>query len=161
MELEVRTATFGDMESIYHLSNDPEIRQVSYSQAQIPYEDHVRWFTGKLHDRNCIFLVILDEGKFIGQVRLMCSGDTAEISISISKEYRSKGAGKAAMHLAIGYMRVNTEIREIHAFVKKSNPISVAYFERCGFMRTIDQVVLGVPSIEFVLQIDRPKGRTL
>jgi spore coat polysaccharide biosynthesis protein SpsF len=160
MEIAVRIATLEDVNRIYHLSNDPEIRKISYSQEEILYEEHVRWFSKKLSDRSCIFLIILDGNEFVGQIRFMCEGEIAEISISLRKEYRRKGIGKLAMRQALGYIRENATIQEIHAFVKKSNPISISYFEKCGFMRTADKIVHGVPSADLFFRIERGEGLT-
>jgi RimJ/RimL family protein N-acetyltransferase len=160
MSVTFRCATPGDMQKVYGLSNDEEIRQVSYRQERIAWGDHVLWFEGKLGDKNCIFLVIEDGTVFVGQVRFQREADRAEISISLTREYRGRGIGRMVMSLALDYVRFHTSIREVRALVKLSNPASMAYFEKCGYQRVRELSVNGVPSVEYTYPVSRGEGQS-
>jgi RimJ/RimL family protein N-acetyltransferase len=153
MGIAIRAAAPEDVDNIYSLSNDPEIRGLSYRQDHIAYEDHVQWFSEKLKDDACVFLVVWDGPEFIGQVRFQRAENGAKISISIMKKYRNLGVGKIVMDLAVGYLLSHSAIHTIRALVKKSNSASMRFFEKCGYYRVKDLSIHGVPSVEYILQI--------
>lgn len=48
-----RPASHEDIDLIFKWVNDPEVRYTSFSQDEIAYSEHQRWFNKKLESRDC------------------------------------------------------------------------------------------------------------
>lgn len=133
-KLSLRKAEDGDMLNVYGLSNDPAVRKNSFSPGKIEMKDHKSWFTGKLNDKNCLFLIAEIAGEFAGQIRFDMKENEAVISISTKKEYRGFGLGEIILKMSVGVLKeIKPEILNIRAFVKEENTGSSRLFEKSGF----------------------------
>lgn len=122
-----------DSRWIWELSNDPSVRQTSFRDQPIPWESHVEWFHRRIHDdRNRFWIVETDKGIPMGQLRMDEGNPNTSISMSLGKEYRGFGWGKAIIrktcerHRQAGGGRILAEIRA-------ENTASVRAFESAGF----------------------------
>ncbi len=132
--LKMTNAKITDLDAVYKLSNDPVVRSVSLTTEPIPYKTHCNWFKKILKDTNSLFLVFHDQEKLVAQVRFnRISNDIAEISISISSEFRGKGIGQTVMNNAIGRLVETWPVKIIQAITKKDNQVSLRYFQKCGY----------------------------
>ncbi|TCJ14176.1 UDP-2,4-diacetamido-2,4,6-trideoxy-beta-L-altropyranose hydrolase [Flaviaesturariibacter flavus] len=135
-ELQVRRANEGDVKTCFDWSNDPEVRQQSYNQAPIPYEDHTRWFAQKLQDPACFFYIFERHGEPVAQIRFQVSGSEAVLGYLAAPGIRSRGLGAALLAAGIGAL-INDYRRPLRVvgFVKKSNIASQRSFERLAFVK--------------------------
>lgn len=130
----LRTATPADIQDVFELSNEGEVRRNSFNSDQIKFEDHEKWFKNKIENPDNIFLIIKSGDDFLGQVRFDLEENQATISISISKNFRELGLGSNILEQSLEYLKVNApHIKIIKAYIKESNQKSVRLFERMGF----------------------------
>ena len=130
----MRKAEKKDVDIVFGLSNDPEVRKVSFSQEPIPYSDHVRWFNEKIADRECLFLLFFVDSEFAAQIRIVRENDSvAELSISVVEEFRGKGIAPEFMKQAVNQAKRCWGVSAIRALVKKGNSASNRFFIKVGF----------------------------
>lgn len=132
--VKLRKASRNDCKLIWELANDPVIRDASFSNAFIPWEDHVKWFETQLNDPHFYFYIIMDASEIpIGSVRFDVSDAETVVSASIGSPFRGKGYGTAALRLAVNELFKSARIEQIHAYIKPENKISVSAFINAGF----------------------------
>jgi len=133
--MELRDAVQEDLMLLYTWANDPEVRKNSFSTDQITLEEHIQWFHNVLSREDIKQYILVDEGKDIGQVRLRIDQENAEVSYSISSEYRHKGYGKAVIALLKEKVKKELpDIKRITAQVKPQNTASKRVFSDAGFL---------------------------
>lgn len=120
MTIHLRPATNYDVNIFYELVCDPKVRQMSFNQADISLETHIKWFSEALQKES--LFVVEKDGKAVGQVRVNKSG---EVDITISPLCSGNGYGAKALML-IGK-------RPLIAHIKYENISSQKTFERAGF----------------------------
>ena len=151
----IRRAGDADCETIWHLANDPEVRQQSFSPEEIPWDDHLAWFNRKLSDPDHVFYVVTSgNGRSIGQVRYEIDGGQAICSVSLASECRGKGYGSRVIDLASGRVLSRPGVQRVHAYVKEGNAASVRSFLRAGYVETERLVYRQCPSRHLVLSMD-------
>lgn len=129
-EFVLRKAIPGDMERVFHLSNDPSVRENSIQEGTITWDEHVAWFSAMLEDPDHVFLVAeTPEGEFIGQVRFSQKNSDSLVSISIHRAFRNLHLGS---RILVAALREITE-RSFLAYVKERNTASHKMFEKIGF----------------------------
>lgn len=133
--LTLRKAEIGDMERIYQLSNEPEVRKNSFQTGLISFPEHEKWFKTKLTDENCIFLLFEVENELGAQIRFEIEDEMAIISISISEKYRGVGIGDILIREAINFLK-DLKVKLVRAYIKKGNRVSSKVFEKAGFKPT-------------------------
>jgi len=132
--IKIRKVKINDIDNIYNLSNNIDVRKNSFNDSFIEYKDHKEWFNKKINDKDCIFLIIEDNSNFIAQVRFEITDIEAFISISIVEGYRNKGLGKEIMNMSLNYIKNNTEnVKKIKAYIRIENIQSIKFFEKCNF----------------------------
>jgi UDP-2,4-diacetamido-2,4,6-trideoxy-beta-L-altropyranose hydrolase len=123
-----------DCRMLWEWANDRMVRQVSFSSAAIPWEEHGRWFSEKLHDPTCLFLMFEDDGNPAGTARIQCTtAIDAEISVTIAPQYRGRGLASHLIEQAIDRAFANFATQRVHALVKPDNLASSKSFESSGF----------------------------
>jgi len=150
--LNLREVTDLDRELIWHWANDEETRKASYSQANISWDEHIRWFDSVQRQKNHRFFIADDERKKpIGQIRFEIDNKEAIISFSVSSESRRRGYGKEILCKAVNKIFNETNIEQVSAYVKSDNEASLRVFQKAGF-RLVEEVdVCGVKSRKMVL----------
>jgi ribosomal protein S18 acetylase RimI-like enzyme len=90
-------------------------------------------FLRSLEDKNCVYLIIEENGQAAGTVKLVVNGTDAEISsIYILEEYRGRGFGRKALdHIFSEY----NDLR-IVLWVLEVNLKARTFYEKCGFELT-------------------------
>lgn len=132
--LYLRKAALSDLELYYEWANDPVVRSNSFSSEPIPYEDHVKWFNRSLNKDDVHLFVLMEDDVPVGQIRINISDAVAEISYSISSEFRGKGYGRKIVSLLIEKIKKEIPgIKTISARVKPDNEASKKVFEKEGF----------------------------
>ena len=67
--MEMRETVLADMYNVYNLSNDADVRKVSFTKDCIVFKNHEQLYKKKITDQNCVYLIFMDKHKFIGQIR--------------------------------------------------------------------------------------------
>lgn len=130
----LRRAVEGDMDLLFDWANDQEVRENSFSTGQIAYGEHRRWFLGLLQDASRKQYIYLADEIPIGQIRVTLQKDKAEISYSISREWRGQGHGKRMLELLRHQLLLDAPgVRTLVAKVKKGNPASERAFLDTGY----------------------------
>ncbi len=147
--LTIRKAEPKDIDVIYKLANEEEVRKYSFNQRNITSEEHREWFHGKLENENVLFLVAEADNLFIGQTRFDIDNE-AVISISLKSEYRNSGIGAMVLEKAIACLKsVRPDIVMIKAFVKKGNTASRRFFEKSRFKAAVETTIKNQPAVEY------------
>ena len=151
----MRKAIPADVDLFFHWANDKESRENSYSNAEIAYDDHVKWFSKRLGAKGCSLYVFTDEYDTpVGQVRIeentlkSMSGQWI-ISISVDRSFRGKNLSSEMISTASKEFMKDHRGEEINALIFKSNIPSYKSFLKAGYTLRQELVINGVPS--FVL----------
>lgn len=151
-ELWLRDVRMNDCELIWRWANDPDVRDVSFSQDYISYDDHKKWFNEKLSDPACYFWIAVDQkDNLIGQIRFDArQNGSVDISISIAKEFRGKNYGSILIDIAVYKLFRKTTVKEVHAYIKLGNVRSLRVFEKARFKRVGMKNINGFLSLHYV-----------
>lgn len=130
----LRPTTAADCRQIWEWTNDPDVRNASFSVETISWADHQRWFKAKLSDPDHLFFIAQDHsGKPLGQIRFALNGADAEVSVSLCREARGKGWGASVIQKGIRHLELEHGVERVHAFIKPGNAASEQTFVRAGF----------------------------
>jgi len=133
MNLSFRSAVIGDADLYYKWAQDPIVRRNSFQQSSISYEDHIKWFTGKLAGNACKFYLFFNSDVPVGQIRIDIHPHEAVISLSIDEVFRGMGLGKEMINMACIDFWKSSKIKTIVAYIKQNNVASYKIFEKAGF----------------------------
>jgi UDP-2,4-diacetamido-2,4,6-trideoxy-beta-L-altropyranose hydrolase len=147
--LTLREARLSDVDLIFELSNDPVVRENSFNQNVIAYENHVKWYQHKINSATTLFLVAEIGNTFAGQVRYEYENNQAIIGISIGEMFRGIGIGEKMVTDSINLLACKfPDIQEVKALVKKENPASGKMFIKSGY-----QLLNDTNHLEYILKI--------
>lgn len=135
VKLVMREAYEKDVDLYFKWANDVEVRQNSFDQNPIVYENHVKWFMSKLESDYVQLYIFEVLGRPVGQVRLDRVEDAWEIDYSVDVSYRRLKVGKTMIAKLIEstpYSSLNLPLR---ALVKSQNIASQRVFEQLGFQK--------------------------
>lgn len=141
-EISVRTAISRDEGLLLHWSNDPHVRNNSYSPALIEVNEHHLWFQKGLKNPNRIHLICMEEnGCPIGQIRFDRQAPSAgtglgKAAVDLSMDRCARGHGLAHKLIQLGVQEMSRQwgpANEAIAEVFTSNRASNASFARAGF----------------------------
>lgn len=131
-EISLRPVEQEDCHRVWRWANDPSVRSISFSKAFIPWDDHLRWFIGRIKTP-FFYIGQSPEGIPLGQVRIDQKNDEWIISVMIEKAYRKKGYGIKLIKRACEIVFKYSGIHEIHAYIESGNDISCKTFIQAGF----------------------------
>src|SRR5438132_1782021 len=134
----LRRANRDDEGLVLRLRNDRSTREGSFRTSVISAEEHHEWFTRKLADPDCALLIIEEDGRPLGQLRLDRSGQLAEVSIGLDPAARGRGVGREALLLSVLEAPRLLGVSSIRALVKKGNAASLGAFKAAGFRVVAD-----------------------
>jgi len=125
-----------DSALLFNLLNDKLIRATSIYEMPLKWGDHLDWFSGKLMDDDCFFLLAFTTNdQFIGQIRFDVKGYYAEINASIHADWRGKGNAKLIVfNASFKCFFEKPNVGYIHANVKPQDTQSLALFTQAGFV---------------------------
>lgn len=139
-DLECAPATMADARCIFELSNDPLVRQNSFCQEQISWEEHLRWLEKKLRAENTFFYLVRNQaGTLAAQVRFEPDdADRYRVSFSVSQPFRGKSFSSHILRYAINTLEATKGKVKLKASVKKENTASMKCFRRVGFTPVLE-----------------------
>lgn len=117
-------ATADDARTLFDLTNDPVVRNASFSTRPVSWDEHIAWLDVKLADPACRLWIVRSHGLFLGTVRI----DRGIISIALHE--RARGCRLAAPLIAQACRR---HPGHVTAHVKPENTASLAAFTEAGF----------------------------
>ncbi len=140
---------------IWEWANDPATRKASFSSEPIPWDDHVRWFEGKLKDNNnYCYIGWNEEDEPVGQVRFECVAGKAIISVNIAPNMRGKKYGTELIALGCRIFFATGAANTIRALIKPENTTSIAVFEKTGFEAKRPMTIKGHTALHYTLEKD-------
>lgn len=153
-DLRLRPAGQGDVRMLWEWANDPAVREASFSEAFISWEEHARWFAEKMQSDRCLVLIAEDGSDDpIGQIRFDARSDgDAEVDLSIASGKRGRGLATELITLGVRQFLERRQGARVHAFVKPMNRASVNAFERAAFRRSGIEQVRGNEAIHLVYE---------
>lgn len=131
-EIKMRPAVQDDCADVYRWRNDEATRRVSFSSAEIGFDDHQKWFQKSLADPARELLIAETGGRKIGLLRFDRLNEfSREVGINLAPEMRGQGFG--AKVLAAIPM---TDL--LIARAKTNNIASIKAFKKAGFKELFD-----------------------
>lgn len=153
LTVKVRPATPEDATRVFEWANDPETRAVSFTQSRILWEEHQSWFSRKLADPRCHLMIGENAaGAAIGMVRFDTEAATADVSINLAPDHRSRGLGTTLLRVACRELSRKGAAREVRALIKPGNAASQCAFKHAGFEPAADVDVAGQRALCMVLK---------
>jgi spore coat polysaccharide biosynthesis predicted glycosyltransferase SpsG/RimJ/RimL family protein N-acetyltransferase len=150
----LRMANENDAMMVFNLSNDRTVRLQSINQDPILWQDHLYWFSDKIRDRNCLFLLAFNgNDEFVGQVRFYVKGNNATISISIDKNFRGKGLSSPLLiKSSFKYLKDHPEVQSILAYIRPANTASVKAFGSAAYKFSSEEIIKGEKFLVYKLE---------
>lgn len=136
--LTLKKASLSDLDTTYKWAADPAVRAYSFTQNKISIQEHTDWFTKKVKDKNCLYLIAEAEGNKVGSIRFDIKNNEAIISYLISPKFHGKGFGQIILTNGLEYLQNEiankfNKVKKVIGFVMEENIPSVKAFERLGF----------------------------
>ena len=142
-----------DCRQIWEWANDPELRSVSLAEEEIPWADHVKWFSSRVNSPACYFYFAENSSQNpIGQIRFDVDGDEAVLSVSLAKEARGKAYGSALIVQGSQRCFADSRVNLIRAYIKPANEASIRAFDRTDFVPAQSVELRGQPMRQFILK---------
>lgn len=134
-KIQIRDATEADLDFLFNLANDEEVRQQSFSTREISFDEHTAWFKSVLEDPNRLLYLFFVDKIFLGQIRFDLMVDNAVVSISVQSGFRGLGLGPELLRLALSKLKLKRgiKIKDVYAYVKDRNLASKKTFVKAGF----------------------------
>lgn len=150
--LTFRIANVSDADLYFNWANDALVRQFSYNQNQIEYNNHLEWFNEKIRDTNSFLYILMENNIPVGQIRFQINNDSiAWIGFSIDEKFR--GHGYAPYILKHGSVFLLSNLKNVNlricGSVMKTNIASVQSFIKAGFLQIRSSNIDGHPSYIF------------
>jgi UDP-2,4-diacetamido-2,4,6-trideoxy-beta-L-altropyranose hydrolase len=152
-DLNLRPVRAEDCRQIWEWANDPDARAVSIEQQEIPWADHMKWFSSRVNSPSCFFYIAANSNeKPIGQIRFDVVGSEAVLSVSLAKESRGRGYGAPLIVGGAQRCFADSHVTLIRAFVKPTNESSLRAFEKSDFVPTESVEFRGQTMRQFILK---------
>jgi RimJ/RimL family protein N-acetyltransferase len=133
-ELTFRKATTDDTKLLFDWRNDPKAYKHFLTPEPVQWDEHVEWLNNVIRDPKRGLFIIMDGKIAIGQVRFDTQAEKAVISVTLDKDYRSKGYGAQSIRQSSQwFLQKNINIKEICGQIKLENEGSIKAFEKAGF----------------------------
>lgn len=146
-----------DSALLFNLLNDKLIKATSIYDMPLKWGDHLDWFSGRLMDDDCYFLVAFTiTDQFIGQIRFDIKGYYAEIHTSIHADWRGKGNAKLVVfNASFKCFYEKSNVGFILANVKPQDSQSLALFTQAGYVLSEKTIINNQEVI--VCKLQRPR----
>lgn len=130
----MRIANEADSAQLFEWRNHPLIRSVSRNTEYITWEEHQKWFSLVLGNKDRILLIGQSDETPVGVVRFDQKGECAEVSIYLVPGANHVGKGRSLLLSAEQWVYDNRpDIKCIRASVLGGNKRSQGLFLRAGY----------------------------
>tara|TARA_R110000765_G_scaffold143852_4_gene245606 strand:- start:1193 stop:2671 length:1479 start_codon:yes stop_codon:yes gene_type:complete len=152
LNISFRRCNETDMTRVFNWSNDDVVRKNSYNSQPILLENHKKWYSNKIKDKNCLFLIALINDVPAGIVRYEIETTQSIVGVLVSREYRGQS-------LASNFLVKSSKLyfknfnKPILAYIKKENVASIKAFENAGYSYLEDDII--EESSSFVYKLEK------
>jgi len=127
--IKIRLASINDMELVFNLSNDHQVRSNAINKDLIKWQEHIVWFEERIKSDDPFYIIENSDNDFVGTVRIDKRSNENIVSIDIEQKFRSKGLGNIILQECIK----KSNITEFIAYIKRDNLASSNIFLKSGF----------------------------
>ena len=133
----IRRANKDDVEVCFKWANDKTVREQSYTQDPIGFQEHITWFEQKLNDPNDFFYMMEFEARPVAQIRFHVHDNEAVLGYLADENIRNRGLGTLILSKGIeSFVGDYKKTINIVGHVKESNFASRRSFEKLAFKKT-------------------------
>ncbi len=129
-----RSVNQDDIDWLFKLRNDPDVRKGSIVEKCVSWEEHQKWFVSKLADSKVVFWAVEYGGTPAGQVRFDLDGEGAVTSISLLPSLRGRGVSAKILQQACSCIFKQKPASFIRAIIRRENVVSLKAFLKAGFL---------------------------
>lgn len=132
--MHARCATVDDASRLFDWRNEPSVRSVSRTSAELDWSEHLDWVKRTIAAPDRCLLIIEADGKSAGTVRfdLMDPGSW-EVSITVSPELRGQHRAAAILDAGEKYFLAANPAVTLLAEMRESNAASYRLFRAAGY----------------------------
>ena len=132
----VRLMNECDLERVLSWRNHPEVRRYMYTQHEISWVEHTRWFTLASQDPERHLLVFEIEGNPFGFINIqqIASGGISDWGFYAAPD-APKGTGRALGQAALRYAFETAELHKLCGHALAFNERSIRFHLSLGFQR--------------------------
>jgi RimJ/RimL family protein N-acetyltransferase len=131
--VELRPATLGDADLVFHWRNLPEIVALGTSGRAVERGEHEAWLRRVVEGDDSLLLIVVADGRPIGQVRFDWHDGWCSVSIYLLSGHTGRGLGVAALRAGCRRAIEHRPTERIVAFVRADNLRSISAFRKAGF----------------------------
>ena len=95
--ISLRNVTKDDGRLLFDWRNDPQKRKNSFNTAPLHWEEHLKWFEGKLKNPGTQIFILMAKENPVGQIRFDVNNDEALVDITVDSKARGKGYGSEGL----------------------------------------------------------------
>lgn len=150
LKIRLRHVVYDDLDFLFMLANDQDVRKYSFNTQPITFEEHLTWFDNIINSNTAFFLAEVDKEPF-ASIRFQKKNNETQISISLTRDTRGLGYGAYLIKQAVKKYFGNHCKEEIVAYIKKENISSLKSFQRASFHTDKEVAVGETPAIRLVL----------
>jgi RimJ/RimL family protein N-acetyltransferase len=143
--ISIRNVKKSDKNLLFEWSNDEITRKNSYQNKKISYENHEKWFSSKLVDKNATYYICEVDNVPAGLIRFDKEENHTVIGITLAKEFRGKKIASNFIQLGCNSY-LNKNLQPILAFIKKDNLASQKVFQKSDFKLVEELEIDKIPS---------------
>jgi len=149
----IRPAKTDDCRDVFVIISDPVVRQATFKQRTISWDEHQRWFQAALKNPDRLLFIIVGNGNTLGMLRFDIQKKYADVSIVLNKATRGHGYGPQSLQLGCDAIYQLTEISNYRAYVRTGNISSYKAFAKAGFVHKGSTTIEGAEAGIFVYTI--------
>lgn len=139
-----------DIRITWQWANEKTAREMSFNTEAIAYRSHVPWFKNQLVDKE-VWVRVIESNKEgpVGIIRFerQADGETAVVSVNLSKSVRGKGYGTDAIKAATRIYCVQINVSKVIAYAKPENMASCRTFLKAGYSVPKSSRMNGQPAV--------------
>ena len=136
-ECSLRLIEAEDLPLLHQWRNSERIRQASFTDHLIKYEDHIAWYEGLTKDlnRECLLFEIIHIPIGVVNIRKDPKNNIGYWGFYVGNESAPRGSGFAMGVLALKYIFEVRLIRKLCSEVLAKNLPSIKYHAKLGFVQ--------------------------
>ncbi len=132
----IRQMASADLEKVLAWRNHSEVRRYMYTQHEISFAEHQRWFETALHDARKHLLIFELDNIPLGfiNVSVLAAGKVADWGFYLAPD-APKGSGRHLGCSAIGYAFTQLQLHKICGQALAYNERSINFHRKLGFQQ--------------------------
>ena len=158
--VELRLATAHDEANLLALTNDPVVRQFSFSRHRVAPDAHHRWLSERLRSSDVIMWIAARGDELIGTIRYEREGEAATISFAVAPGARGKGVGRWLLASTWKPAVAKLGADRARGIVMTENEASARSFLKAGFTEVCGWTVAGRECRVFEASLDKLADET-